>query len=366
VRGVHYGGDTGFYLGNAQALLDGKKVLGSWSSPYLGYICFIAIHKFLGLNEPSIIISQVALSALVTVTIYDLGRRLAGEGAGVISASLYAVNLDIARFTFSILTDSLFTSIIVLAIYSAYRGSKSSFGWAVLSVILAAAAGMVRSNGWVIMPAILVFLILSRIQIYKLWHYLIIAIIGVVSIVAVSRYLDWYLKGNILEEFVHGGQVVWGEEKCVKRGIIRPDQSWALTMPSIKNEFGEKLSLVNYCMRYKSDCLRLFISRIVVSFAHIRAFYSERHNLVIGILFSVLYLAAVVGFLSRIADPFTLLIIIVIALHMSVVGYIGADWDGRFLTYIFPFITLYSGIGAVALYRKVIPRLKDRIWGYGS
>lgn len=109
VRGVHHGGDTARYLDGAERLVNGDPLVGLQRA-YLGYIVFVALAQVLGAGGTGVVVAQVLVSALCVAALYDLGRRVAGETAGIAAASLYAVNVDLARFTFAILTDSLYTS----------------------------------------------------------------------------------------------------------------------------------------------------------------------------------------------------------------------------------------------------------------
>lgn len=60
-----------------------------------------------------------------------------------------------------------------------------------------------------------------------------------------------------------------------------------------------------------------------------------------------MYLLALVGCISQRRQPFTFLSLMLIVLQLGIVGLTGADWDGRFVLTIFPFVMFYSGIGTV-------------------
>lgn len=72
-----------------------------------------------------------------------------------------------------------------------------------------------------------------------------------------------------------------------------------------------------------------------------------------------LYATSVVGFAYRFRDTFTLLILALIVIQTIFVGLTFADWDGHFLTYIFPLITLYSSVGVMALTRGSIFKVRE-------
>ncbi len=352
VIGIHQGGDTPFYFAGAKTLLEGAPLTGT-AIAYAGYMVFVAIHQFFGLGDLGIILSQVALGVLVTVALYDLGCRLAGESAGIIAASLYAVNADLARYHFYILSDSVFTSTLLLTAYAAYRASTSSRSWLVLAGLLSVALAFLRINGWLMMPAFLIFLVFMNAPRLRLKFW---AASGVIVVVAAAGLVQTIsLSGNRgggIDRLLVQGEVVWG------------DPSSKIPMPPVGGLSGEGLSdAPRYCVRHLTSCVRLMGSRVLVALAHIRPSYPTMRNLAVVLSFPILYLLAAIGFFSRMPLPFTQLSLSLIALQLSMVGLIGADWSGRFLLTVVPLFSLYGGIGAVVLMGRWTPGLLKLLEG---
>ena len=352
IRGVHHGGDTGRYLGGAEHFLLGQALTGK-AGAYIGYIVFVGTIKLLGFGETGVIAVQILVSAVCVFALYDLGRRFAGETCGIAAASLYAVNLDIARFTFAILTDSLYTSGLILSVYLTYRTMHSAKFWAVPAGLIVLLTGSIRPGGGLIIPifaAFIVFSIFNKRNSLQRFIFLLIVVALLFPLFLGPMKIS-YKAENPVEKLM-SGYVIYGHHDS------------RLKMPRGVDISSEDVdSLYEYCIKYPGSCLKLFLARIIVFFEHTRSFYSFRHNLLILITFLPLYAFAVFGFAYRIRDQFTWLVLSLVAFQAVFVGLTFADWDGRFLTYIFPLITLYSAVGAVCFARKVFPIRKAGVVG---
>jgi hypothetical protein len=80
-----------------------------------------------------------------------------------------------------------------------------------------------------------------------------------------------------------------------------------------------------------------------------------------------LYALAAVGFWATHRHSLTALSLAVIGVHAAVIGLTTDDWDGRYLTYVFPLITLYSGVGiAIIVWRFSASRAVTAMVGGGT
>lgn len=344
VLGIRHGGDTLFYFEGARTLLQGEPLSGA-AVTYAGYMAFVAVHLWFGLGDAAIVLSQFMLSALAMVALYDLGCRLAGRWAGLLAASLYAVNVDLGRFTFYILSDSTFTSGLVLTVYAAYRASMSvSRRWFVLAVLSALALVVIRLNGWLMLAVFLVFLALTRAR-WRPWvRWIVSAVVIPVAIFGLLHTVARSGSSGGLGPLLFEGRVIWGDPSS--RLVMPPPGELSGTRPS---------DAVRYCARHPGSCARLVGSRIAVEAVHTRSFYSTKHNAAIWLTFPLLYFSAGFGCFSRRCAPLTSLSLSLIALQLGIVGLTGADWDGRFILTVFPLIMLYSGVGAVEAVQRWVP-----------
>lgn len=81
-NGIRTGGDTGRYLGAADALLRGAWPVDKATS-YLGYDAFVALFRGGGLGSAGIVAAQIALSGIAAFCLYRLARRMYGARTGM-------------------------------------------------------------------------------------------------------------------------------------------------------------------------------------------------------------------------------------------------------------------------------------------
>ena len=336
--GIRHGGDTPLYLAGATTLLRGQPLSGV-ANAYAGYMRFVAWHERLGVGEPGLIVTQILLSGLAMLALYDASRRMAGRVAGFIAASVYAINVDVLRFNDYVLTDSVFTSGLVLTIYAALRAFDArSFHWGTLAVVLALTLATVRMNGWWLLPAVCLFLLLTWIRgRLGLW------VAATCLIVAVAI-------GGILLTLRHSGATSGLGPLLYEGWVIGDDVSSRLPMPDPGPLQQPRLSAApRYLAQHPVACGRLVMTRIGVELAHVRPFYSRAHNLAIMFVYPLLYGLAVLGWRRSRREPFAWLCLGLVGLHLSLVGLTCADWDGRFLLMVLPLVMLWSAVGVAHL-----------------
>lgn len=69
-----------------------------------------------------------------------------------------------------------------------------------------------------------------------------------------------------------------------------------------------------------------------------------------------MYLLAVVGLFTTLRESLARLLIAVMAGNLLVVALTWADWDGRFLLYIFPLIGIFAACGLACLMQRLTVR----------
>lgn len=349
VRGVHHGGDTSRYVGGADRLLSGQPLV-ELQQANLGYVAFVALTEVLGVGLAGIIAAQVLISALCVLALYDLGRRLGGEISGVAAASLYAANVDLARFTFAILTDSLYTSGIILSVYLTYRTMAIDRRWAVPAAATVLITASIRPSGMFITPVFgtcLAFVMLRDRNL--LWKGVATAAVLIGSVWLVAAPARSVVDNNHPAQWLIEGSVVWGHDAS------------RMDMPPAPG-VDDSLSALRYCGEWPRACASLFLERVRVEHVHTRPFYSFSHNLLILLVLPPLYGLAAVGLWAARDQPVTALSLTLIVVHAAVVGLTTADWDGRYLLYTLPLITLYSGVGIAAIARRfgALPAMTSR------
>ena len=341
--GIRQGADTAFYLAGGRALLDGKLPAGvtiGWA--YVGYWWFIALHQALGLGLGAIVLTQWLLSGGALLALYDLGRRLAGPTAGAIAAALAALNVDVARFTFYVLSDALFTSLLVLALYATYRAlTTATRAWRIGAAALCVAMATVRLNGWVMLPALLTALVWSSTTTRR---WLTLLIVGVMYLGVLAAGVARTGAAGVGVGLLWSGRVIW------------TDDASAITMPAPPprppDRNGWRAAIVPYVVRHPVACAQLAARRILTELVHVRRVYSARHNAMIWLTLPPLYVLAATGWWRHRRERFARLCAAVVGAQLLLVGVTAADWDGRYLLMVLPVITLWSAVGIAQLIRS--------------
>lgn len=329
--GVRNANDTGFFLSGAETLRAGHWPHDSQAS-YLGYIAFVAIFQVLGLSAGWIVFAQWLISASVVVAIFDLGRRVASPTAGSIAATMYALNVDVTRFTFYVLSDSLFASVLLLTLYAVYRAAADSRPWFAAAIGGCLAVALIRTNGWLMLPVLVEWLIRSRPNTpTNRWR--VRLAFGICYLVCVAAGFSRVGAGNVGYELLRSGRVIW----------LDPE-SW-ITMPDAGELQSGLPPAVAYALSHPLASLDLMSRRVIVEVTHTRRFYSRAHNTIAGVTVWCLYVLAAIGCWLHRHSTISVVTILLVGVQLGIVAMTAADWDGRFIIAVLPLVTVWSGIG---------------------
>jgi 4-amino-4-deoxy-L-arabinose transferase-like glycosyltransferase len=338
VVGIHLGGDSLRYVGGAENLLRGSPLVER-QAHYTGYLLLIAFCQLTGIGLPGVIAIQLIMAGLAAFALYDLGRKLHGEWAGLFAAALFAANPDIARWNAYILTDSLYISLVTLAVWSVYKAFELRRYWYVLAVAVLVAATLIRPNGSVLILVSLLYLS-SHLKPRTLSWLVISAILlaAILSALAVLRFYTLQYSDNPVIALRYGTTGI-GE--------------WGVSMPPEPEPFaGEWTDLIGYVARHPIASLRLCATRVAIELVHARPFFSFKHNALLLATLPVIYLLALVGLKLNRNRALARLIVLTIIAHLAVVAATYADWDGRFLLYVLPLVCLLSSCALASLIAK--------------
>ena len=127
-----------------------------------GYPAFIALaYGLLGRNAGSLALLQLGLGGLIIFLIYDLGLRLHSPTAGLVAAGLYALDPFSALWSLAILSETLFTVLVVVSLYGLIRWQlERRAAWLVLAGLAGGVSALVRPIGVLLLPlwALITFL----------------------------------------------------------------------------------------------------------------------------------------------------------------------------------------------------------------
>jgi hypothetical protein len=304
--------------------------------PYLGYLVFMRALQTLGLGPGSIVFEQWLISVIVVVAIYDLGRRLASPLAGSLAATLYALNADITRFTFYVLSDSLFASLLLLSLYSTYRAATDARRWHLIAAGTILGVAVLRVNGWLMSPMLFEWLIRSRVS-GRRRRWLVRAGVGGCYGACVLIGFSAINTGAVGYELLRTGRVIWFDP-----------ESWIAMPPSVASA-SLRSPAVAYVWEHPLAVTDLMIRRVIVEVAHTRRFYSRRHNVMAGVAVWGLYVLAGIGCYTHRHAAIVRVTLLLVTVQLFIVAMTAADWDGRFLIAVLPLVTVWSGVGLARL-----------------
>ena len=158
--GIRFGGDTMRYIDGADDLLQGRSP-NSYQTTFLGYISIVALCKFIGTGLNGVIAVQLAFAALAAMTQYALGKIWGSRRCGLVAAGLLVANLEIAFWNGYILTESLYTALVVIAIWFLHQATQRKGFWYLGAFLVVMFAASIRPHGWVLLPISALYWILS-------------------------------------------------------------------------------------------------------------------------------------------------------------------------------------------------------------
>jgi hypothetical protein len=332
--GNKHGGDTIMYLEGASNLISGLALEGRQAFS-ITYILLVAASRTIGLGEVGVLAAQIGLAMLAALATFDMGKQLAGNLGGIISASSLIFNLDIGRWNAYVLTDSLYISLVVLTTWSVHRVITKGGKQYLIAALLVIMTAFLRHNGWFLLPITISFWIYySPIKTTFKWFSVILITL---VFLGCTFLIGSYLKYNSMtpETWLRQGTIIWSYDK--------------LTFPMPQDSGGVNQSVGNtfrYGLNHPLASIGLALTRIGVELLHVRPFYSVSHNLIILTFVPIIYIFGGLGFWRWRKKPLIQLASVIIAVQLMIIGLTFADWDGRYLLYVFPLISLVAACEA--------------------
>jgi hypothetical protein len=344
-RGVFFGGDSLRYLDGADRVFHHAGLVGKQRS-YSGYIIFLVFLRYLHLSSVGVAIVQVCVAAVAGLALYEVAKHLAGRMAGLLAAVLFLLNPDIFRWNLFVLTDALYIDFVILAWWAIWKASGSSLWAKALSVAVVLFASSIRPNGWPLPLIALSYWILLP-QRNRLAKLVLIAALFISFGYSLGR-VQFFVSGIENESplrALNNKVIVWGYPHPFSGALDSDSVDW------IKLGLG--------VVRNPVSTMKLAGLRVAAEFAHVRPFYSRLHNVALLLFLPAIYASAVYGFWRLRNEPLVLLMIAIVFYHTLTIATFFADWDGRFLLYIFPLIGVLSSSGAVMWCQQLIAGLQQ-------
>ncbi len=236
-------------------------------------------------------------------------------------------------------------SFVIISTWLIHRASTRGKWYYAISLLSITFTALIRPNGWLFMIIAPVYwLIRANLANWKKWVGVVIVLFCFVVGVLFVQKLRNAVQAEQPDLWLRDGIIIWGYD------------SWRFPMPvdsSINND--GLVSGIRYGLKHPISSLGLALSRVMTEVLHVRPFYSIVHNVVALIVVIPIYILSTFGYSRTRSRPITNLLAFVIISHLIIVALTFADWDGRFLLYIFPLICVFAAVGMVNFIRSWYP-----------
>ena len=321
---------------------------------YVGYPLFLSLFLKLKLGRLAVVLAQMALSGLAARALYGTAWRLSGGhwATAALAALLFIGWPEIQRFNVFLLTESLFTSLLVLSLWLVARARTA--GGMALALVLLLATATVRPNGFVAVGAAglaaLVWLREQKPRRRNTWWWLAVLVflplawVGLNGLLRTFTLIETYQQGIIIYGYpganLHPAALLW-----------LPDP----TAPPL----GRLGFFVWHNPRYFAQLASL---KLAYFMGFPKPYYSALHCVLLTLVLPVLYWLALRGVARRaVARPVRGYAASVILLQAVVVMLTVEDWDVRFSAPVLSYWFLLAALGAQPLLRRLERKLVESV-----
>jgi hypothetical protein len=342
--GVQVNGEAVKYIDDANRILNGQPLRnGIFSISYIGYSFLVLVFIkcgisffFMGIFQG--ILSFFAASCLYKVC-YCIGVK---KNVAFIFFIVYLLCLPIQKWIFFLYTESVHTSILVIAFYYIYRFFNTTFkNWLIIFLLIIAVI-FTRPVGIVFIVALfMVILYWCFKKGYKIYTLIsVCVIIGTVILFIFSPYAT-YINPDSLKRMEIICQVPQANNNIVYHEINNAGLYEAFRV--IKNEIGVKAFFINGC------------KKLISFYGLYRPYYSSLNNGIL-ICYTLLYPLAIAGLFVKVPQQvkYVKLFSIIYVLFTSVLIFFTCDdWSNRFISPVFPFILFLATSGLNNIFKKL-------------
>lgn len=341
----HPYGDSGHYLRYAQQIADQGNFVREHHNRYLGYALFLSAFLKLGLGLTAMALGQYALSGVAAVALYRAVRRLA-HGAwepAFLATVLYIGWFEIQNFNAFLLTESLFTSLLLVSLWAVGRAHTKA-RWALALLVLLATVS-IRPNGFVALAAgVLVGAMLIRQRASRRVQW--VVAVGAVLLLPVA----WLALNQLLLTFkliatYQEGMIIF----MYKDILMHPTEPLALPPPTAAPVW----RLAYFILHNPRYFGQLAIWKLIFFMGFPKPYFSALHILWNLTLLPVLYWLAIRALaLRQIARTMRVYLAAVVLLQAAIVALTVEDYDVRFSGPVLPYVFALAALGAMPVWRK--------------
>lgn len=322
------------YIPYANQIAQAGYLEGSQENRYVLYVTLLALFSKVEAGLIIVVLIQIAVSGVACMLLFKTVKYLTNSLLFAVAATtLFILWKDIQYMNVYILTESLFTSFIIISLYFLVH-SKTKSGYA-LATLVSLPAALLRPNGFIVLLAVIACFVFSERHVlfrYKKLVYAAVVACAVLLIFILDRYL--LTTFQIVETYARG-EVIYASD-------IFAIHAHHVTLPEEKES--PVLRILYFILQNPIFFFKLFFAKLLVYVAYVKPYYSVLHNLSIVTVMYPLYFFTGYYVLrsSHISRLFAPGIFILQAL---IVAATSEDWDSRFIIPLLPVIIIFGAAG---------------------
>ena len=338
--GVREGKDTSRYVDGARRIVSGEPFVNKEQS-YLGFAALIALSNAVSGSYIGVVVLQIVVAGIAACFTFRLADELFGPRAGWLASALVVFNPDLIRWKSYVMTESLYASLILILVFAIERSRAKGTAWRLFTLCILTFVAFLRPNGWIMVlvaPLYWIWMFASE----RKWSPM-RAALPMVAIVAV------FIGGAFRMTAFRQGIESESPERWLRQGtVLWNHEEWHVPMP-VDPRGGHTLEGgILYGLRHPIASARLAATRVLVELSGIRPYYSRFHNIFVLMWYVPLHALAVYGF-SKTQSPLARLMAAVIGAHLLIIALTFTNWDGRFISYVVPLISIFAAGGAITV-----------------
>jgi hypothetical protein len=333
------GGDSGYFT---------PAIISSHTTPYMGYVAIVWLVHSLGWGNEGVVLFQWLISLVAGGLLYRLTISTTGDRViSKIIALYFMTNYELMKWNFFVLSDSLFISFVIISAWAIAKHSKGKTFF-LGSGLICLFSSIIRPNGFILFLSWVLFVFVPEIITankkdgLKIFQGILMTALFGFSFIFLTRSAGD--RGIFL--YATNGELIWS------------NRQWLISkaVESLNTE-NSLMGVLVYAVKHPLLFLQLFFGKILVELFRVRPYLPLSYNTFLLANLVPFYLLSIYAAIHRFTSLKPYLFITLC--QMSLVGLTYADWDGRFLAYVFPLILVMSSVGLKVLSLRYIKNNED-------
>lgn len=329
---VKYGNDSSTYISHAKQIINFD--FSNLDITKLSYIVLIAVVIFLKLNLTTIIILQFLTTVISSFCLYLMAKKIYSKWVGLICISFFLAYLPMQLRNFYLLTEMLFINLSIIFTYLVFFNREKKLLITIVGIFLL----FLRPQSFLILVSIAITILLfSNYRKKFSFTFKIFTVLAFFFLLLffINIGINYY---NIMDSFSKG--IIWGYSFETKSICFNE------CITGLTNSKSYEKNILGLLLYIKDNFIilsKVSAYKIVLFFAGWRPYYSFEHNLFILFFHIPIYLLFIIHFIKlRKLDQLEIFTLFYVLLSAVFIGITFADWSGRFIMYILPFMMIYA------------------------